>query len=154
MILCFYGRDKAYPEEDRSYPSSLSILPSGVTSIETWQSRVLWERTISLQVVLEKPGKRLQLLPLLGLILSAESYLAQGHSLFENDPQSTSDQEQGLIISLYSVKNPRLFWEWGYQCHHHKFHLQYSALGGADNRAGHCRAMSTVKPLLMSDGSI
>lgn len=108
--------------------------------------------------MLEKLGNRIQLSPLLGVILSAERYLAQGHSLSEKDPQPMSDQKHGLIISLYSVKNPRrnkgCSENGGTNTITINFIRSTLLWGGVDNRAGHCRAMSTVKSLLMSDGSI
>lgn len=112
------------------------------------------------KLVLEKLGNRLWLSPLLGVILSAEKYLAQGHSLSEKNPQPMSDQKHGLIISVYSVKNPRRNKGCSENGGTNTITINFirSTLlcvwGGVDNRAGHCRAMSTVKSLLMSDGSI
>lgn len=97
MVLCFYGRRW-----------KLSYFPIHITpTCDIYRDMSYEEGLFLSKLVLEKLGNRLWLSPLLGVILSAERYLAQGHSLSEKNPQPMSDQKHGLIISLYSVKNPR-----------------------------------------------
>lgn len=123
------------------------------------QRRVVWGGTISLQVGAREARKQtLVVTSVRGHLICRKVPCSRSFSVWEESTTNVWSEAWTYHLIIFCEKPQKkqgLFWEWGYQHHHHKFHPQYSAMcGGVDNKAGHCRAMSTVKSLLMSDRSI
>lgn len=134
MILWFYGRDKAYPAEDGSYLTFLSISPPRVTSIETWQSYIVWWRTISFQVGAREARKQTPVVTSIkGHLVCRKVPCSRSFSVWEGSTTNVRSEAWTYHLIIFCEKSQKkqgLFWEWGYQHHHHKFHPQYSAMGG------------------------